>query len=82
VLASTTSHLSEDLIRAHIETHLNADTQIAAHLAETHLIANYAAYVRAIKLIDDNRIRQATLLQDAVTHMYIGNPSFHRDKTT
>ena len=82
MLASTTSHLSDDLIHAHIETHLNADTQIAAHLAEAHLITNYAAYVCAIKLIDDNRIRQAMLLQDAVTHMYVGNPSFRRDKTT
>jgi hypothetical protein len=62
VLVSTTSHLETANLHNHIETHLHSDTQIAAHLAETHLILDYAAYVRAIKLIDNAHIRQAALV--------------------
>ena len=81
VLVSTTSHLTSDQLRAHIETHLHPDTQIAAHLAETHLVIGYSAYVRALKFIDDTRLRQATLLQEAVSRMYVPVNSSRRDRT-
>ncbi|KIM79855.1 hypothetical protein PILCRDRAFT_10032 [Piloderma croceum F 1598] len=81
ILVSTTSHLTSAHLHAHIETHLHADTQIAAHLAETHLVLEYAAYVHAIKLIDHNRIRQATLLQEVVSRMYVPANLSHCDRT-
>ena len=80
VLVSTTSHLETANLRNHIETHLHPDTQIAAHLAKTHLILDYATYVRAIKLINDVRIRQAALLQEAVSHMYVPANSSRHDR--
>ena len=81
VLVSTTSHLETANFCNHIETHLHPDTQIAAHLAKMHLILDYATYVRAIKLIDNAHIRQAALLQEAVSHMYVPANLSRRDRT-
>ena len=80
VLIATTSHLTSAHLRAHIKTHLHANTQTAAQLAETHLILDYATYIHAIKLIDDARIRQAHLLQEAITRMHVPAMSSCHDK--
>jgi hypothetical protein len=61
--------LSTNDLRNHIQSHIHPDTMTACTTAELHLVTNYEKYKRALKVIDDARIRADELLKAAVQQM-------------
>lgn len=69
LLAGHACALSTNDLRNHIQSHIHADTMTASTTAELHLITDYEKYKRALKVVDDARIRADELLKAAVKQM-------------
>jgi len=66
--------LSKNDLHNHIQSHIHADTMMATMTVELHLIASYDKYKRALKVIDDVRIRADNLLKAAVKQLMLCPP--------
>jgi hypothetical protein len=69
LLPGHTCALSTNNLCNHIQSHIHQDTMTASTTAELHLITDYNKYKRALKVIDDARIRANELLKSAVKQM-------------
>ena len=71
LLLSHACALSTHDLHNHIQSHIHPDTMTASTTAELHLVTDYEKYKRALKVVDDARVRADKLLKAAVKQMMV-----------